>query len=422
MNIDRFDNSLRPLEGGGAASPKGFTAAGIHVGIASQAHPGGLAAHGAAAHDTSQPDLAILLAAEPVETVALFTKSTLPAAPIQINKVHLPQGSGRVRALVMNAGSANAATGEAGVQVAHDTCEITAQILGCETEQVLVASTGSLGVPLALDPIETRLPDVIDAASSDGGSAAARVLSRGLRPLECAISYPSGVLAWAEYTFTVGGMCARPGTGIADDTSLITCITLDAPVSHQALNTLAATCASPLFHHIALVSAPSTNGMIVMMASGAAAPEGPLIEVGTEEFEELAYVVQQVCGTLVRLTLTEETDSHIARIRIVGAASLEDAELAGRAVVSSTAVRAALSKRCSPLAGTISALGASGLDLVADRIGIDLLGVEICRDGMGVAVDEEDLARRFETPEIELTVDLGLGEASTTLWAQIRLS
>lgn len=395
MDMEQFDNALRPIADGGVTSPAGFRAAAVSAGI----RPRGDA-----------PDLAILLADEAVPVSAVYTASAFDAAPVRVSRANLAAGDGTVRALVMNAGSANAATGEEGLATARETCEIAAQILGCEVSQVLVASTGPIGAPLGIEPFDTSLPALIDAAAPDGGPVIAAALTgAGARPRECAISYASKTLAYAGCTFTVGGLCLGEGP--------FALLTTDAPVSQRTLAAIFEEVVGRTFGKVLTDPDRAVNGSCLMLASGAAGTDVPEIARGTEEAEELAYVVGQVAETLARQVAADGAGaSKLLTVCVAGAAGEEDADAAARAVGTSNLVRSQLAGHVCDAGPILAALGRSGASFDQENVHVSVMGIPVCEAGVVVAVESDEVARRFEAGEIEISVDLGAGEASTTVW------
>ena len=149
---------MSPIEGGGVTSAAGFTAAGVHAGFRK---------------NPERADLALIAAERPVAAAGTFTTNRFCAAPVQVSREHLG-GAGKgyrlMRAVVVNSGNANAATGAPGLAVAHKTCEVVARELGCAPEEVLVASTGVIGVPLAFAPFEQGVPQAVASLSREGGA------------------------------------------------------------------------------------------------------------------------------------------------------------------------------------------------------------------------------------------------------------
>ena len=191
------------IEGGGVTSALGFKAAGIHAGFRKE---------------PERRDLALVVADEPCAAAGTFTKNIFCSAPVIISREHLSDGGtgapsyGTARAVVVNSGIANAATGVPGLEHAREMARITADAVGCTDEEVLVASTGVIGQHLPLDPFKTGVPQALAEASREGGASAARaIMTTDTHPKEYAVSFSGDDLGFDGVTFTVGGMSKGSG-------------------------------------------------------------------------------------------------------------------------------------------------------------------------------------------------------------------
>ena len=185
------------IEDGGVTSAKGFAAAGVHAGF--RKDPGRL-------------DMALVVADEPCACAAVFTQNIFCAAPVQVSKEHLSEGGaggpayGTARAVVINSGCANAATGEPGRENARKMASITADAVGCTQQEVVVASTGVIGVHLPIEPLVAGAPAAMAAASPQGGANAARaIMTTDTVPKECAVTFSGDEIGHPGVVFTVGG-------------------------------------------------------------------------------------------------------------------------------------------------------------------------------------------------------------------------
>ena len=405
MDLDQFDTCLRPITGGGVTAAKGFRAAGIHAGFRK---------------DPERLDMAMVVADEPVAAAGTFTRNRFCAAPVQVSRENLNggRGFGRVQGLVVNSGNANAATGEPGLETARETCEIASQILGCEREQVLVASTGVIGQELGIETFETGIPAAVEALSAAGGADAARaIMTTDTHPKECAFSYASQTLAYAGCTFTVGGMCKGSGMIMPNMATMICVVTTDAPVEPQTLHLILKTCVDATFNKVTVDSDTSTNDTCIMLASGAAGEDVPMIEPGTDAYEELLYATRQVCETLARNIAGDgEGSTKLVTVTVRGAATDDDADAAARTVANSPLVKTAIAGRDCNWGRIAGALGRSGVPFDQRQVDIDIMGMPVCRAGLTVPFDEDEALRRFEAPEITIDADLHMGDCETTIW------
>ena len=408
MDSDLFESKMRTVPDGGVTSAAGFKAAGIHGGFRK---------------NPERLDYALVVADEAVPTAGMFTTNRFCAAPVTVSRANLAaqaqgEGCGLVRAVTINSGNANAATGEPGLACAHETCEIVSQVVGCEPEQVLVASTGVIGVPLGVELFETAVPAAFDCLSAKGGADAARaIMTTDTHPKEYALSYESQVLEYVGCTFTVGGMCKGSGMIMPNMATMITVLTTDAPVTPSALHAALKTCVSRTFNKVTVDSDTSTNDTCILMASGAAGADAPAIEEGTPAYDEFVTALGMVCETLARSIASDgEGASRLVTVNVAGAATDTDADLAARAIANSPLVKTAIAGHDCNWGRIAMALGKSGATFDQQNVSIDIMDLPVCRAGLTVPFDEEKALRRFEAPEIIISVDLGAGESATTVW------
>ena len=397
------------VEDGGVATAKGFIAAGVHAGF--RKDPGRL-------------DMALVVADEPCACAAAFTQNVFCAAPVQVSKAHLGEGGvggpsyGTARAVVVNSGCANAATGEPGIEAAKEMARITAENVGCMTEEVVVASTGVIGVHLPLEPFETGVPAALEQASPAGGSDAARaIMTTDTKPKECAVTFSGDEVGYPGVTFTVGGMSKGSGMIMPNMATMIAVITTDAPVAAPHLHAALKAAVDMSFNKITVDSDTSTNDSCFAFASGKAAEELAPFEPGTSAFDMLKAAFAQVCVTLARFMAQDgEGATRLVTVNVAGAATEADADAAARTVANSPLVKTAIYGHDANWGRIAGALGRSGAQFDQRQVDIDIMGMPVCRAGLTVAFDEDEALRRFEEPEIVIDVNLGAGDCETTMW------
>lgn len=397
------------VEGGGVTSALGFEAAGVHAGF--RKNPGRL-------------DMALVVADEPCACAATFTQNIFCAAPVQVSKEHLCEGDvggpsyGTARAVVINSGCANAATGEPGRENARKMAAITADTVGCTTDEVVVASTGVIGVHLPMEPFETGVPAAWQQISRQGGSDAARaIMTTDTCPKECAVTFSGDEIGYPGVTFTVGGMAKGSGMIMPNMATMISVITTDAPVLAPHLHQVLKAAVNMSFNKVTVDSDTSTNDSCFMFASGKAVQTETFFEPGSPAFEALQAAVCQVCVALARLMATDgEGATKLVTVCVKGAANDSDADLAARAVANSPLVKTAIFGHDANWGRIAGALGRSGACFRQEDVSIDIMGMPVCRGGLTVGFDENEALRRFEDPEIVIEVDLGAGNAETTMW------
>lgn len=408
MDADLFESNTRVVPDGGVTSAAGFRAAGIHAGFRK---------------NPERLDYALVATDAPVPTAAVFTTNRFCAAPVTVSRANLAAqaqegGCGLVQAVTVNSGNANAATGEPGLACARETCDIVSQVVGCEANQVLVASTGVIGVPLAIDTFETAVPAAYDQLSAEGGTDAARaIMTTDTHPKEFALTYESQVLEYIGCTFTVGGMCKGSGMIMPNMATMIAVLTTDVPLTPVAARAALTACVNKTFNKVTVDSDTSTNDTCILMASGAAGADAPAIEEGTPAFDEFVTALNAVCETLARgIAVDGEGASKLVTVNVSGAASDADADLAARAIANAPLVKTAIAGHDCNWGRIAMAIGKCGASFDQRDVSIDIMGLPVCRAGLTVPFDEDEALRRFEAPEIIIAVDLGAGACATTVW------
>ena len=402
----QLPDTLAAVEGGGVTSARGFRAAGVHAGFRK---------------DPSRLDLALVAADKPCACAAVFTQNVFCAAPVTVSREHLEDcGYGIAQAVVVNSGNANAATGERGLAAARETAAIASDVLGCAPAEVLVASTGVIGEHLPLEPFATGIPlAVLELSVVSGGANAARaIMTTDTRPKEAAVTFSGDGIGYDGCTFTVGGMSKGSGMIMPNMATMIAVLTTDAPVSAPALHRALVHAVNRSFNKVTVDSDTSTNDSCFLFASGAAAPAGAsAFDPDGPAFARFQAALVEVCETLARMMAADgEGATRLVTVHVTGAANDTDADLAARTVANSPLVKTAVCGRDANWGRIAAAIGKSGAVFRQEDASIDIMGLPVCRGGLAQAFDEDEALRRFEQPEIVIDVDLGAGEARTTVW------
>lgn len=391
------------LNGGGVTSARGFSAIGVHAGFRA---------------DPQRLDMALVVADEPCACAGVFTQNVFCSAPVIVSKGHLEnRGYGCARAVVINSGNANAATGEPGLKAAEVTTELVGAALGCPAQEVLVASTGVIGQQLDITPLETSLPQAVEALSPEGGASAARaIMTTDTVAKEAAVSFSGDGIGYDGVTFCVGGMAKGSGMIMPNMATMIAVITTDAPIAAPDLHRALQAAVRSSFNKVTVDSDTSTNDSCFLFASGCAA-FGGRFEPGTPAFARFKEALQAVCTTLARQMAADgEGATKLVTVTVSGAASAEDADVAARAIANSPLVKTMIAGHDANWGRVAMAIGKSGACFRQEDVSIDILGLPVCRSGLTVVFDEDEALRRFEAPEIAIDVDLGAGTCETTIW------
>lgn len=396
--------NLITIENGGVSSAKGFRAGGIHAGFRD---------------DPNRLDMALVEADELCPAAGVFTQNVFCAAPVTVSREHLDGvGYGFARAMVINSGIANAATGSVGLENARKTAGIVASAVGCMSEDVLVASTGIIGQQLDIAPFETGVPALHGIIGETTGNSAARaIMTTDTVSKEAAVSFETADAEYAGCTFTVGGMAKGSGMIMPNMATMIAIVTTDAPIAAAHLSQILRDAVGVSFNKITVDSDTSTNDTCVTLASGAAAPGAAPIEPGTPAYCALAAAYKEVCTYLARMMAADgEGATRLVTVHVAGAATDADADAAARTIANSPLVKTAIYGHDANWGRIAAAAGRSGAAFRQEDVSIDIMGMPVCRGGLTVAFDEDEALRRFEAPEIAIDVNLGAGTCETTMW------
>jgi glutamate N-acetyltransferase/amino-acid N-acetyltransferase len=364
---------------------KGFRAAGVAAGIKTS---GG-------------PDLALVVNDGPTVTAAaVFTSNRVQAAPVIWSRQVVADG--RLRAVVLNSGGANACTGPDGFADTHRTAEYVASALGVDAGDVAVCSTGLIGERLPMSSLLSGVDLVAGQLSTDGGAAAADAIrTTDTRSKQAVTTTESSSGTW-----TVGGMAKGAGMLAPGLATMLCVITTDAVVDAESLDEALREATRKTFDRIDADGCMSTNDTVVVLASGASgAAPGP---------RELGTAVHAVCQDLAAQLLADaEGATKEVRIEVVGAATEDDAVEVGRAIARNNLLKCALFGNDPNWGRVLAAVGTTKAAFEADEIDVAINGVQICRRGAaGDARENVDLTGR----DIHIAVSLNAGEQSATIW------
>ena len=397
--------NLTTVENGGVTSAKGFRAGGIHAGFRA---------------DPNRLDMALVEADELCPAAGVFTQNVFCAAPVTVSREHLDGvGYGFARAMVINSGIANAATGSVGLEAARRMAGIVAETVGCTTEDVLVASTGVIGQNLDTAPFTTGVPALhAKLDETTGLSAAQAIMTTDTHPKQAAVSFATADPAYAGCTFTVGGMAKGSGMIMPNMATMISVLTADAPVPAPLLHKALVEAVNQSFNKVTVDGDTSTNDTCVLFASGKAAPAGAqFMSEDSIAYQELCFALNALTQKLARAMAEDgEGATKLVTVNVRGAATDADADAAARTVANSPLVKTAITGHDANWGRIAGALGRSGAAFAQENVSIDIMGMPVLRGGLPVPFDEDEALRRFEEPEVVIDADLGAGNCATTMW------
>jgi glutamate N-acetyltransferase/amino-acid N-acetyltransferase len=303
---------------------------------------------------------------------------------------------------VLNSGNANAATGATGREHAERTCQLVAAELGCRPEEVLVCSTGLIGIPLAIDAVASGVAPLVAASASteEAGERAARAIMT-------TDTVPKQTLVDGD-GFTVGGMAKGAAMLAPNMATMLAVLTTDAAAQPEALQRALQRAIDASFNTLSVDGCTSTNDTVIVLANGRAA--APVPEA------DLADALKYACiGLAEQMAGDAEGATKVVRVRVVAAEDDEHAAIAARKVAESQLVKCSLYGEDPYWGRIVSELGSAGVTFDADRVTVAYGNVVVCRDGIAADHDTAMLKDTMSARTIEITCDLGLARGEATI-------
>ena len=383
---------------GGVCAAKGFKAAGIHCGVKTS--------------HVDKKDVALIVADKECNVAAVYTTNIVKAAPLYVTKEHLQNG--KARAIIANSGNANACAPE-DMENALRMCKSAAAALGIAESDIAVASTGVIGQRLRVEVIEDGVPALVKLLSDNGSECAAQaIMTTDTVKKECAVE------------FTVGGKTAKLG-GIAKGSGMIhpnmgtmlSFVTTDCAISTEMLDKALKAVTKTSFNRISVDGDTSTNDMCIVLASGDAG--NTEITAVSADYDAFVAALEAVCVTLSKEMASDgEGAQHLITCTVSGAKSEADAETLSKSVISSTLVKAAMFGADANVGRVLCAMGYSGVEF--DTHGVSVAyqstagNITVCKDGVGLAFDEEMAKKVLTEHDILIDITMNEGSGECTCW------
>jgi glutamate N-acetyltransferase/amino-acid N-acetyltransferase len=367
---------------------------------------------------SGRTDFALIVADQPASAAALFTANKVTAAPLIVDKEHLRATGGRVRVAAINAGNANCACGQAGLDAARATCAAVAECFGCRPEEVFPSSTGIIGVPLPAGKLIAALPALAAGIGSEGDhfqQLAQAILTTDLVDktafARMETEGPGGELREIH----IAAVCKGSGMihpQLVPHATMLVYILTDAAVEPTVLDGYLREAVEVSFNRISVDGDTSTNDTVLALASGAS---GAQIGSGHAAF---AAALTQICTSLARQIVADgEGVSHVVELRIEGAATDADAVRVAKAIAHSPLVKTAWAGKDPNWGRLMAAIGYSGAAIDPERIDIAFGELPICRNGGRAPEFDEKAAHAYiAEPEFTIGIQLHQGEGSCVFW------
>ena len=369
---------------------------------------------------TGAPDLALIVSETPCTAAAIFTQNRFAAAPVTYDRSVLAYNAEGIQAVLINSGCANACTGSEGMANARRMAELAEQALGLNPYQCLVMSTGVIGVQLPMPRLADGIPAAVQALSAAGFDAAAQaIMTTDTRPKT---AHAALVLSGGE-TVHLWGMAKGAGMIHPNMATLLALVLTDVAISPALLDQALRYAVTRSFNAITVDGDTSTNDTLALLANGAAGNE-TLEDTAHPDFNAFQAALTTVCASLAQQIVRDgEGATKFVTITIQGAASEDDAQRAAKAIAHSPLVKTALYGGDANWGRILAAVGYSGAAVEPDRAalyfgsasaGLDPL--QVVAAGQPLPYDETAATARFAQPEIEIRVELGLGNGEATVW------
>ncbi len=389
-------SSIRKVKGGVTAA-KGFTAAGVRCGLKSKGR-----------------DLAVLSSQSPAVAAGVFTTNRFAAAPVRLCRQRLRRCT-QVRAVVVNAGNANACTGDQGEADAAAMAQRTASQLGLTPAEVLVASTGIIGTPLDMRKVNRGIAAACRALSRKGSDSAAQaIMTTDLVPKQAARKL---VLGRKKTTVVLGGMAKGSGMIHPNLATMLAFLTTDAAIDSRCLRHALRAAANESFNMMTVDGDTSTNDTVLLLANGQAG-NARITNPRSPDYELFFCALKDLCQDLaIQIARDGEGATRLIRIAVEGARSRRDARAVAKSVAGSNLVKTAVFGGDPNWGRILCAVGYSGVTIDPGRVSLWIGPAPIVRDGQPLPGDAARAApKAMKAREVCIRIALGQGKASVTAW------
>ncbi len=381
---------MKMIEGGVTAA-QGFVAGGIHCGVRK---------------NKSKPDLAMIYSQTPCAAAAVYTQNLVKGAPILVTRKNI--ANGYARAVICNSGNANTCNAD-GEEKAQAMCDLTAQALGIDPQDVVVASTGVIGQVLPIEPIAAGIPELVKSLSAEGSSAAATaIMTTDTIPKEAAAEVETG-----GKTVRLGGISKGSGMIHPNMATMLCFVTTDCAISPEMLQRAIHQVTETTFNMISIDGDTSTNDTFAILANGAAGNQE--ITAPGPDYDAFVEALEAVCRKLSKLMAGDgEGATKLLICQTEGAATLDAARTVAKSVICSTLFKAAMFGADANWGRVLCAIGYSGAAVDVNKIDVSFRSakgrVDVCKNGAGIPFSEEEASLVLGEREIEILIHLHMGQ------------
>lgn len=378
----------------GVTFAKGFTAAGVKAGI----------------KKSGNLDVAVIYTKTQAVVAGTFTQNKVAAAPVYVSKEVVATGT--AHAIVANAGCANACTGQQGLDDAHKMAQIAADELGVNADDVIVGSTGVIGVSLPMDKLEAGIKDAVANLSAGGSGNAGRAIittDTHSKSVTCEFEL-------SGKTVRMGAIAKGSGMIRPNMATMLCYITTDIAIDQALLQKAVSGCVEKSFNMISVDGDMSTNDMVIVLANGEA--NNAKITEENADYQIFFDKLMMLCTELAKQIAADgEGASKFLTINVKGAKSFADAKTVGMAIANSPLVKTAFFGEDPNWGRVICAVGYSGADMVPEKTVVKFGGITIFANGTGATYDEKALAHVMKEKDIVIDIELNMGQEDATVWS-----
>lgn len=382
----------RFIDPGTITSVKGIKAAGIFCGIKKK-----------------RKDLALIVSDEPCSAAGTYTLNKVKAAPLLLTQKTVKSG-GKVKAVLINSGNANACTGDEGYKDALNMQKWCAEKLNLDSSEVLIASTGVIGQKLPVEKIGSGLDEIIPQLSSQGGfDAAEAIMTTDTKQKNFAVKVQ---LSGGEAV--IGGICKGSGMIAPNMATMLGFIATDAAIKNELLQSILSSSVKKSFNRISVDGETSTNDMVILMANGMSGAE---VKDGSDDQKKFEAALTDLCIEMAKSIVSDgEGATKLVTLNIKNAKSVDDADLVGKSIANSSLVKTAIYGADANWGRIISAAGQSGAEFEPENVSISFDELPVLKPGYEVIVNEEAATEILSKNQFIINVDLGSGDKNSTWW------
>lgn len=383
---------------GGVTAPNGFLASGIHCGLKK---------------DNLKKDLALIYSEVPAASAGMYTKNKVKGAPIYVTKEHLRNK--KAQAIIINSGNANTCNGDDGLNKAEKMTSLQAKALSLKADDVLVASTGVIGVPLNIDAIKDGIPLLTERLSKDGSNdASLAIMTTDTFQKQLALEFFIG-----DKKVTIGSMAKGSGMIEPNMGTMLSFITTDLSIAPELLTEALKTSVNATYNRVSVDGDTSTNDMILILANGLA--ENPTITEKNQNYYAFLKVLTEL-NTIMAKNIAKDGEgaTKLLECQILGAKTEEDAVILGKSVINSSLVKTAMFGSDANWGRILCALGYAKIDFDPEKVDVSFESsagsIKVCEAGSSLPFDEDIAKKVLSEKEIVIKVNLFLGDQDAYVW------